>query len=474
MIDGTPAMDAGDERPLESVPPSPPLRRQLGLLRRMFEQPHAVLDELRAEYGPVVRLGAGPLRMVVVGAPVALTEMFAMSTESFRWNHRFNVLGFVVGKRSMIVSDGELHRRRRRAVQSAFSRKRLNGWIPMILGRADLAADLAGQLAHSRSGPIDLYPIGRSLVLGVAVEAFFGGDLAARTDEIGRLMQAPQDYLESPAIRQLPHPLPWTARAHVRADRKALDAIIDDAIERRRASAVADPDDVLDQLVSDGVLDDAEIRDQVVTLIGAGYDTTAATLAWALVCASRTPGVWGRLQEEADRVLPADPAQADHTTLAALTFADAVVHETLRLHPAGVLSPREAATDMTLGGHPITKGTMILWSPHLAGRDRDSWARPLEFDPDRFLAGGVHRDAVDIAWVPFGGGTRNCLGFALAQIELTLVLSRLAQRLDLEPPISSIPEPVGMVVNRPVGGAPALVARRVAIDGADRGHRAVP
>ena len=154
MIDGTPATDAGDERPLESVPPSPPLRRQPGLLRRMFEQPHAVLDELRAEYGPVVRLGAGPLRMVVVGAPVALTEMFAMSTESFRWNHRFNVLGFVVGKRSMIVSDGELHRRRRRAVQSAFSRKRLNGWIPMILGRADLAADHAGQLAHSRSGPI--------------------------------------------------------------------------------------------------------------------------------------------------------------------------------------------------------------------------------------------------------------------------------------------------------------------------------
>lgn len=474
MIDGTPGEEVRDERLLDGAPPSPPLRRQAGLLRRMFDQPHAVLDELRSEYGPVVGLGAGPLRMVVVGEPVALAEMFAMSTDSFRWNHRFNVLGFVVGKRSMIVSDGDLHRRRRRAVQSAFSRKRLNGWIPMILGRADLAADRVAERAAEQPGPVDLYPIGRSLVLGIAVEAFFGADLAAQADEIGRLMQGPQDYLEAPAIRQLPHPIPGTARARVRADRRALDAVIDDAIERRRASPQADPDDVLDQLVSDGVLDDAEIRDQVVTLIGAGYDTTAATLAWALVCASRTPGVWGRLQEEADRLLPDDPAEADHTTLAALTFADAVVRETLRLHPAGVLSPREAAADLTLAGHRITKGTMILWSPHLAGRDPDSWDRPLEFDPERFVAGGAPRDAVDTAWVPFGGGTRNCLGFALAQIELTLVLSRLAQRLDLAPTTTTTPEPVGMVVNRPVGGAPALVARRAAIDGADRAHRATP
>lgn len=457
MVDGQGPMRA---------PPSPPWRRQPALLRRMFRQPQEVLDELRREHGPIVALGAGPLRMVVVGEPVALKEMFAMSTESFRWNHRFNVLGFVVGKQSMIVSDGDLHRRRRRAVQSAFSRKRLNGWIPMILERADAAADRAARVA-TKLEPVDLYPIGRSLVLEIAVRAFFGADLAAQAEHIGRLMQGPQDYLESPAIRQLPHPLPWTARARVRADRRALDAIIDAAIERRRASPHVDPDDVLDQLVSDGQLDDAEIRDQVVTLIGAGYDTTAATLAWALVCASRTPDVWRRLEEEADRVLPDDPARADHTTLTALVYADSVVRETLRLHPAGVLSPREAATDLTLAGHRIAKGTMILWSPHLAGRDPRFWDRPLQFDPDRFLADGADRDAIETAWVPFGGGARNCVGFALAQIELTLILSRLARRLDLAPTTPETPAPVGMVVNRPVGGAPAFVSDR----GGDRGRR---
>jgi len=450
----------GRVTPRPSAPPSPALRRQPGMLRRMFRQPQQVLDELRSDHGPVVALGAGPLRMVIVGEPVTLAEMFAMSTESFRWNHRFNVLGFVVGPQSLIVSDGDRHRRRRRAVQPAFSRKRLNHWIPMIVARADDAADRAAHIAGAHSGLVDMYPIGRSLVLGIAVEAFFGPDLTARAEEIGRLMQRPQDYLEAPAIRQLPHPLPGTARARVRADRRALDAIIDGAIERRRTSPQTDPDDVLNRLVNDGVLDDAEIRDQVVTLIGAGYDTTAATLAWAVVRASRTPGVWRRLQEEADRVLPDDPAEADHTTLAALTHANSIVCETLRLHPAGVLSLREAATDLTLGGHRIAKGTMILWSPHLAGRDPASWNEPLEFDPDRFLADGASRAAIDTAWVPFGGGARNCLGFALAQIELTLLLSRLALRLDLEATTSQIPSPVGMVVNRPAGGAPALVSRR--------------
>jgi cytochrome P450 len=443
--------------------PHPPLRAQPGLLRRIFRDPQPVLDQLADAYGPICGLGAGPVRMAILGDPAAMRELFARPTDDYRWGHKFNVLGFVVGKGSMIVSDGEDHRRRRSSVQTAFSRRRLNGWIPMILDRTDAAVDrLTTELAGSTQER-DLYLVGRSLVLEIAIRSLFGERLAHRSEEIGELFRRPQDYLESPAIKQLPHPFPGTRRSRVRDDRRAIDAIIDGEIAHLRAHPSDDPLDVLATLVRDGTLTDAEIRDQVATLMGAGYDTTSASLAWMLWCTSLTPGLWPRLREEADRVLgPVDGAAApDEHTLSALDLAARTMRETLRLHPAGVVAPREAAVDVVVGGHRIPKGTLILWSAHLAGRDPDAWPDPLRFDPDRFVDAPPETHALaDIAWVPFGRGARNCIGFALAQMELTLIIARLAQRLDIAAAREETPRPVGMVVNRPAGGAPMLVAAR--------------
>ena len=443
--------------------PRPPWRDQPGHLGRIFQTPHVVLDDLSEQYGPICGLGAGPARMAIVGDPAALRELFAMPNSSFRWNHKFNVLGFIVGKQSMIVSDGDDHRRRRSSVQTAFSRRRLNGWIPMIVEQTDAAVDrlLDG---IEPGNVVDMYPVGRALVLRIVVRSLFGERMSLRCDEIGDLFQRPQDYLESPAIRQLPHPFPRTTRARVRADREALDEIIDAEIAHRRANPTGDPLDVLETLVADGTLTDAEIRDQVATLIGAGYDTTSASLAWLLIRATLVPGLWDRLRVEADEVLgtpAANAAPPDANTLAALDLANRVMRETVRLHPAGVLSPREAAVDVTVGEYAIPKGTLILWSAHLAGRDGAAWPDPLTFDPDRFVDMDDERRALaDIAWVPFGRGARNCIGFALAQMELTLIVSRLAQRLDLAPVSHEVPDPVGMVVNRPTGGAPMRVEPR--------------
>jgi cytochrome P450 len=446
-----------------SLLPAPPRRHQPGLLRRILADPAPVLDELAERHGPMYGFGAGPLRMAVIGDPAALRELFAMPTEAFRWGHKFNVLGFVVGKGSMIVSDGEDHTRRRGSVQAAFSRRRLNGFIPMIVERTDQMIDrLTAELAGTE-GEIDLYPLGRQVVLEVVVRSLFGDRLADRSSEIGALFERPQAYLESPAIRQFPHPFPATTRARVRADRRALDAIIDEQIAILRSEPSSDPLDVLAVLVADGTLGDAEIRDQVVTLIGAGYDTTAASLSWMFWCVSLEPGLWRRLRTEADDVfgpLTSAPV-ADHRALARLELATRVMRETTRLHPAGVLSPREAARDVNVGGYRIPKGTLILWSAHLAGRDPRAWAEPLRFDPDRFRAPSEEQKALaDMAWAPFGRGVRNCIGFALAQMELTLTIARIAQRLDITATADKAPRPVGMVVNRPAGGAPMRVSAR--------------
>lgn len=421
-----------------------------------------MLDELREELGPVYGFGAGPVRMAVVGDPTALRELFAMPTETFRWNHKFNVLGFVVGPGSMIVSDGPDHTRRRKSVQTAFSRRRLNGWIPTIVERADAAIDQILADLPEGGEQIDMYPVGRALVLDIVVRALFGRRMAPHTETIGELFERPQAYLESSFPRQLPHPFPYTKRARVAADRRELDGIIDGEIEARRREPSGDPNDVLEALVTDGTLSDAEIRDQVATLIGAGYDTTSASLAWMLTLCARNPEVWRRLGDEGEQVL-GSVTNFDHATLAGLEFADRTMRETLRLHPAGVVSPREAAIDITVGGYTIPKGTLILWSAHLAGRDAGAWTDPLDFRPERFVeATGEQKAVADIAWVPFGRGARNCIGFALAQMELTLIVARLAQRLSISAS-GPVPPPSGMVVNRPTGGAPMQVSARRAV-----------
>ena len=444
--------------------PRPSVRDQVRYVRRLFVDPQPVLDEVADRYGNVCGLGMGPVRMAVIGDPTTLRALFATPNEAFRWNHKFNVLGFVVGAGSMIVSDGDDHRRRRSSVQAAFSIRRLNSWVPMILDRTDAAIDRLDTSLDGEGRQIDMYPVGRQIVLEVVMHALFGERLATRAEEIGDLFQRPQAYLESPAYRQAPPPFPVGRRARVRDDRRALDEIIDDEIADRRQRPTGDHLDVLEVLVTDGSLSDAEIRDQVVSLIGAGYDTTSASLAWMLWRSALHPGLWDRLAAEADAILGppgVDTRHFDRSTVAALRLAGQVMHETLRLHPAGVIAPREASDDLHIGGYRIPKGTLILWSAYLAGRDPGAWVEPLRFDPDRFADPTPEQTSVmDGAWVPFGRGHRACIGFALAQMELTLMIARIAQRLSARPVSETIPRAVGMVVNRPTGGVPMELSRR--------------
>lgn len=448
-----------------SKPPHPPLHRQPSLLRRIFADPQPVLDELRAAYGPVVELGGGPARMAIVGGPAAVAELHARPVDDFRWNHKFNALAVVVGAESMITSDGPDWARRRASVQSAFSRRRLNRWIPLIVDQADAAIDA---LPSDGEHEVDLYRVGRAAILEIVVRAFFGASMADKAQRFGELMQRPQDYLEMPAWKQIPHPLPVGKRGAVKADRRAFDDLVQEALAAIRANPTEDPDDVLEVLAHDDTVTEQEILDQVNTLVGAGFDTTAASLAWMFWCCGLDTGIWAALRAEADEVLGpigTTGSAFDHTTLNRLEVAGRVVRETLRLHPAGVISPREAAVDVEIGGHTIRKGTLILWSAHLTGRDPEVWNDPLRFDPDRFLdLTDEQRTATDAAWVPFGGGRRDCIGFALAQMELTLLISRFAQRLDVTAPRTAKPGPVGMVVNRPRGGVPFRVSHRASID----------
>jgi cytochrome P450 len=433
----------------------------LGALRGLTSDPCPTLDELVARHGPTFVVRGGPLTMVIVGDPDHLAPLFATTVDAFTWGHRFNVLRFIVGSGSMIVSDGDDHRRRRGATQAGFARRRLDGWIPLIVAQTDQLID---ETLLSTAGPQDLYPHGRSLVRRIVVRALFGAALGDRADELGAILEPAMTYGVQPALRQLPHPFPSTRRARARTALRDADRIIYAEIERRRHTPGDDDrPDVLDTLIASG-LSTSEIRDQTITLIAAGYDTTASAFAWTLRRAAGAPDIWATLRAEADEVFT---GELDASTLRRLTYADAVVRESLRLHPPGVFSPRQAERDVALGDFPVKKGTMILWSSYVAGRLADVWDDPLEFRPARFVAPDPTRQAaIDSAWIPFGRGPRACIGFALAQMELTLAVARLAQRVDITFSRPDVPRPVGMIVNRPDGGIPATVTARAPRAGA--------
>ncbi|MEO6629648.1 MAG: cytochrome P450 [Aquihabitans sp.] len=452
--------------PSRSIPGPSGLRSNVRALRQLLNDPTTALDALAAAYGPTFSTRVGPLRLVVVGDPEHLTEIFAQPNASYRWGFAMNVLGFIVGPTSLIVSDGDLHRRRRSAVQPAFARRRLEAWIPMILSETDIMIEerLVPALAHG--GIVDLYPLGKDLILGITVQAFFGNGLQERTAEIGAIFDELQAYLELPGHKQIPHRIPFTQRARARAARHAFDLIVDEEMARRRARSMAGTEalaehvgDLLDVfVVADSGLTTEEVHDQVNTLIGAGYNTTAATLAWTVQRALTTPGVWSRLAAEARGAFEA-PSPLDGDVLRTLPYAAAVVHEALRLHPAGSFSPRQTVTEVPVGDHIIAKNALVLWSPYLAGRSEVAWNDPLEFRPDRHIqASPVQEAQMAAAWVPFGRGPRRCIGFGLAQMELTLILSRLALHVDLEAVNPNTPSPYGTVVNRPRGGVPVRAA----------------
>lgn len=188
-----------------SSAPRPARCVQLRLLRGLLRTPESVLDEIAATVGPVCELGAGPLRVIVLGAPGAIRELLMQPPERFRWDHPLSPFPFAVGKTTMLASAGDEHRTRRGAVQGAFSRRRLDRWIPMIVTETDAALDRL--VAAAVDGSVDLYPWGRRLTLETVVRTLFGERLVDRVGEIDAAFGRIQDHLGSPLWRQLPHPL---------------------------------------------------------------------------------------------------------------------------------------------------------------------------------------------------------------------------------------------------------------------------
>jgi cytochrome P450 len=212
---------------------------------------------------------------------------------------------------------------------------------------------------------------------------------------------------------------------------RALD-VLDEYLYRVIGQRRAEPspaDDLLSALVATPWLDDQAVRDQLLTLLIAGHDTSTASLAWTLYLLGRHPEAMAWAQDEVDAVLAGEAPAVEH--LGQLVYLEQVFWEALRLYPPIHIGNRLAATDVEIAGYEIPAGTRVMYSIYLAHRSEQIWEEPLRFQPERF-AKERRGTRPPLSYVPFGGGPRSCIGAVFAQVEAKVVLARLLQSFDLQ------------------------------------------
>jgi cytochrome P450 len=394
-------------------------------LLAMYRRRGAVINSGVGRHGYTYLLGAEANRFVFANA------------DAFSWRETFQSLAIVDGPTALIVSDGADHQRRRSVVAPGLRHREIQKYVHTMVSNIDTVID--GWRTGQR---LDIYQHFRSAVRRSTAESLFGRRIAAHSDFLGEQLQPLLDL-----THQLPQVMHIQRWAKTPAWRRAMTARtrINDLIDAQIAEArsAPRPDDHMLTMLINGrgdegyALSDNEIRDSIISLITAGYETTSGALAWATYALLTLPGAWDAAADEVNRVLGDRLPTADD--LATLTYLNGVVHETLRLYTPGVISARRVMRDLWFDGHHIRAGRLLIFSPYVTHRIPELWPEPTEFRPLRWDPGSPdYRKPAPHEFIPFSGGLHRCIGAVMATTEMTVMLARLVARTRLRLPAQRI------------------------------------
>ena len=404
-----------------AVPPGPKLPAAVQTLRWAV-RPTALLERCLLEHGERFTLRLSALGEVVFLAdPADIKRVFTATPELVRAGEGNRILEPVVGPRSVLLLDGAAHIRERRMLLPSFHGRRVAEYAGIVAAVADRHID-----RWPVRRPFTLRPRMQAITLEVIMRAVFGVEEAPALSRLGGLLAAMLDAgARHPVLTMVPGLRrdlgPWSPWGRFKRARAAVDAEVFAEIHRRRQRNEAPGGDVLSLLLDardeDGrAMSDAEVRDELVTLLMAGHETTATALAWALERLVRHPEALARLTGDVEH---GDDA-----------YLDAVVKETLRLRPVLSIVVRRLAAPMAMNGHVLPAGTHVAPCIYLTHRLPRLYLDPAAFRPERFLAPNA---PATYGWIPFGGGTRRCLGAGFATLEMTEVLRAVVRRTRLRP-----------------------------------------
>jgi cytochrome P450 len=360
----------------------------------------------------------------------------------------------------LLTSEGELWRRQRKLAAPKLQPKRIAGYAATMLDCADRA--VAGWRAgETRDVQAELAEV----TLGIVSKTLLGTDARGDAQRIAHALELFMQYFEKQAWSWhaiLPLWVPTVRRVRMRRAVRGLDRIVYAMIARCRATG-RDEDHLLARLVharsEDGEpMSDRQLRDEALTMMLAGHETTALALSYAVYLLATHPEVARELRAEVDAAFAG--GAPDPMALCALPYLNAVARETLRLYPPSYAIGREVIEPFELGGYAIERGAQLLVSQYTAQRDPRYFPQPDRFLPARWLDAGFVAALPRFAYFPFGGGPRVCIGNHFATMELALVLATLVHRVELELPAGYQLQLDPLVTLRIAGGMPMRVRPR--------------
>jgi cytochrome P450 len=427
-------MTAPSPAPLPKRPNGPRGHWLLGSILELQNDPLQLLSKGFAEYGDVISYRMGPIRVTYFTHPDHVKHILVERPNIYGRSKLLRRAEPLLGM-GLITNDGDSWKRQRRLAQPAFHRERLAVLVEQMV------QVMQSHLRHWDSLPegtvLDIMPEMTQLTLAITTRTLFSSDAFNRTvnPEAVALESAIHTATQETNARLLSvNPLrmllPSRANREFARSMQQLDRAVLGIIEARRKQPQP-PQDLLQMLLearyedTGGGMSDQQLRDELMTLIIAGHETTTYALGWTWFLLGSHPEVWAKLQAEVDEVLGGRAPTAQD--LPKLRYTARVIEESMRLYPPVWSYPREALKDDVIGGYQVSKGDLITISPYLTHRHPAIWEQPEKFDPERFSperSAGRPR----LAYLPFGAGMRMCIGNNFAPMEMQVILAMIAQR----------------------------------------------
>jgi cytochrome P450 len=398
---------------------------------------------------------------VIVTSPQLIKQVFTGDPAELQAGKANAMLEPLVGRKSLLLLDGKEHLRQRRLLLPPLHGERMQAYARIME-----SLTLDGLARMPLYTPFSVHSHMQSITLRVILRAVFGMHEGPEMDELSRMlvefMEPPPDLMIFLPPKLLPHldfpGSPW--RTFVRR-RARVHERLTEIIRARRASPDPSRTDVLTLLLAaqdeEGrPMTEEELRDELVTLLVAGHETTATALSWAIALILAAPAVESRLRKELESVRAAD-GLLDLTALGSCEYLDALIKETMRLRPVLIDVVRRVERPMEVGGYEIPVGAYLTPAIYLAHRRPESWPDPERFLPERFIGAKVD----PYSFLPFGGGIRRCIGMAFALYEMKVVLAtlflRARPRLASQRPIKTVRRTITLA---PANGTPIILDAR--------------
>ena len=448
------------ERRLAPGPRGGPILGSLSAFRR---DPIALLTDAFRAHGDVVRLRFMRTTAHLVCHPRGIRHVLQTRHLNYGKGTRgIAKLRAILGN-GLLTNDGESWLRQRRTLQPGFHREKVAGFASLIRRHATELALAWEQRAAAGPCRIDAAEEMMAVTLRIVAEALFGADIAPATQRVGRALS---DALHVTNARvkapfDVPPWLPTPGNLRFARAMRVLDGEVSGMIEARRRGAARD--DMLSMLIEardpatgEG-MSDGQLRDEVMSLLLAGHETTANVLTWTLYLLARHPEEQERVHAEAAPALEAELSALEQARR--FEYAGMVLQESMRLYPPAWLFGRSPLEDDEIEGFHVEAGSLVFMSAFVTHRHPELWPEPERFDPERFAP--ANAAALDrFAYFPFGGGPRLCIGAPFASLEMPIVLASLARRLRFRLAPDAVVALEPLVTLRPRHGMPLLVERR--------------